>query len=100
MRHGVLVESIGDSSGPSLTGVTNAPRHDNRVGHPYPAVVERYRLLGTLVIHTDEHGAITVRTNGQSVRIEPYTGQPLTLPHLATQHLAETTLSSPAAAPR
>jgi competence protein ComEC len=79
--------------------VFSVPR-DSRFGHPYPAVVERYRLLDALVFRTDEHGAITIRTDGQSVRIEPYTGLPVTLPHMVTQHLAETTLSSPAAAPR
>ena len=46
-------------------------QRDSRFGHPHPMVVERYKALGVHVFRTDEHGAITVRTDGQSVWVDP-----------------------------
>ena len=50
-------------------------QRDSRFGHPHPMVVERYKALGVHLLRTDEHGAITVRTDGQSVWVEPYARQ-------------------------
>jgi competence protein ComEC len=74
-------------------------QRDGRFGHPHPVVVERYRTLGAQILRTDEHGAITVRTDGRSVWIQPYIGEPAMLSAPAAHHLAET-LTPPAAAPR
>ncbi len=51
-------------------------QRDNRFGHPHPLVIDRYTALGTHIFRTDEHGAITVRTDGQSLWVKPYIGQP------------------------
>jgi competence protein ComEC len=74
-------------------------QRDGRFGHPHPAVVERYRALGTQIFRTDMHGAITVRTDGHSVWIEPHIGQPALLPPTAAHHLAEMITPPPAAGP-
>jgi competence protein ComEC len=74
-------------------------QRDSRFGHPHPMVVERYKALGAHLLRTDKHGAITIRTDGQTVWVEPYTGEPAALYVPATHHLAET-LTPPSAAPR
>ena len=74
-------------------------QRDGRFGHPHPAVVERYRKLDALVFRTDTHGAITVRTDGHSVWIEPHIGPPVILPPLAAHHAAEVVTPPPAAGP-
>jgi competence protein ComEC len=63
-------------------------QRDNRFGHPHPAVVERYAALGAQIFRTDEHGAITFRTDGRVVWIEPYSGGPAVLSVPTTHHLA------------
>jgi competence protein ComEC len=55
-------------------------QRDGRFGHPHPAVVERYSTLGTRIFRTDRDGAITLRTDGRSVWIEPHVGRPVMLP--------------------
>jgi competence protein ComEC len=74
-------------------------QHDSRFGHPHPAVVERYVALGIHVLRTDEHGAITIRTDGQAVRVEPYIGDSVTISAPGTHRLAEMPVP-PAATPR
>jgi competence protein ComEC len=74
-------------------------QRDSRFGHPHPAVINRYRALGARIFRTDEHGAITVRTDGQSIWVHPYIGAPTVLSTPTLNHLAET-LTPPAAAPR
>jgi competence protein ComEC len=74
-------------------------QRDSRFGHPHPAVVERYRKLDALVFRTDMHGAITVRTDGHSVWIEPHIGEPVMLPAPVTHHLTEMIRPQPAAGP-
>ncbi|HXH12063.1 MAG TPA: DNA internalization-related competence protein ComEC/Rec2 [Alphaproteobacteria bacterium] len=64
--------------------------HDSRFGHPHPVVVERYRALGARIVRTDEHGAITVRTDGHSIWVEPYVGESVVLPIPAAHRVAET----------
>jgi hypothetical protein len=74
-------------------------QRDGRFGHPDPVVVERYRALNAHVFRTDEHGAITVRPDGQSVWIHPHIGEPAVLSAPSAHHLAET-LTPRAAGPR
>jgi competence protein ComEC len=50
-------------------------QRDGRFGHPHPTVVERYRARGAQPFRTDVHGAIRMRTAGQSVWIEPILGK-------------------------
>jgi competence protein ComEC len=69
-------------------GVISVQR-DSRFGHPHPMVVERYKALGVRVLRTDEHGAITIRTDGQAVWVTPYIGEPAVLAAPATHRLAE-----------
>ncbi len=47
----------------------------NRFGHPAPAVVARYRALGTTMFSTAEDGAVIVDTDGKSVRVRGWTGR-------------------------
>jgi len=74
-------------------------QRDNRFGHPHPLVIERYATLGTQILRTDAHGAITIRTDGQTLWIEPLIGQAVILAPAAMHQLAETTPSAPSAAP-
>lgn len=39
---------------------------------PHPSVLKRYRHRGYKIFRTDTHGAITFRTNGQRLSIEPF----------------------------
>jgi competence protein ComEC len=64
-------------------------QRDSRFGHPHPVVVERYQALGAQIFRTDAQGAITVRTDGQSVWVEPYVGRPVVLSPPVTHRLAE-----------
>ena len=64
-------------------------QRDSRFGHPHPTVVERYKALGIHLFRTDEHGAISVRTDGQSLWVEPHAGKLAALFVPATHHLAE-----------
>ncbi len=49
----------------------------NRYGHPSRAVQARYRDAGAAIFRTDLDGAITVRTDGHSLRVETNAGQTL-----------------------
>jgi competence protein ComEC len=62
---------------------------DSRFGHPHPRVIERYRALGVHVFRTDGHGAITVRTDGQSLSVEPHVGKPLMYSAPMTREVVE-----------
>jgi competence protein ComEC len=73
-------------------------QRDSRFGHPHPAVLERYMAMGAQVLRTDAHGAITIRTDGRTVWVEPYIGEPAVLSPSAPQRLAET-LGPPADPP-
>jgi competence protein ComEC len=74
-------------------------QRDSRFGHPHPDVVERYTTLGAHIFRTDVHGAITIRTDGHSVWVEPYVGEPAVLFAPVSPRLAET-LTPPRDAPR
>ena len=55
----------------------------NRFGHPAPAVVARYRALGTTMFSTAEDGAVIVDTDGKSVRVRGWTGREVTIKSIA-----------------
>jgi competence protein ComEC len=48
---------------------------DNRFNHPAPAVVARYRAMGTAMFSTAEDGAVILETDGRSVFIRGWTGR-------------------------
>jgi competence protein ComEC len=47
----------------------------NNFGHPAPEVIERYRSVGAEVFRTDRDGAVTLDTEGHTVRVHGYTGR-------------------------
>ena len=51
---------------------------DNRFGHPHPAVVERYRAIGSAMFSTASDGAVTVETDGTTVDVRGWTGRRVT----------------------
>jgi competence protein ComEC len=52
---------------------------NNRFGHPHPAVVERYRAMGTAIFSTAEDGAVFVETDGRGADIRGRTGRQLSI---------------------
>ena len=51
----------------------------NPFGHPVPSVLERYRNIGAAIYRTDKDGAVSVETDGTTVRVTTFTGRKLTL---------------------
>jgi competence protein ComEC len=51
----------------------------NPFGHPVPVVLARYRDVGAAIYRTDHDGAVTVETDGTTVRVRTFTGRSLTL---------------------
>ena len=51
----------------------------NPFGHPVPLVVDRYRAIGAAIYRTDLDGAVTVETDGKTVRLHTFTHRLLTL---------------------
>ena len=51
----------------------------NPFGHPVPLVVDRYRSIGAAIYRTDLDGAVTVETDGKTVRVHTFTNRRLTL---------------------
>jgi competence protein ComEC len=49
----------------------------NHFGHPAPAVLQRYRDVGAAIFRTDQDGAVTLETDGQSMDIRTFTGRTL-----------------------
>jgi competence protein ComEC len=43
---------------------------NNRFGHPHPAVVERYRRMGTAMFNTAQDGAVMVESDGERVEVK------------------------------
>jgi competence protein ComEC len=60
-------------------GVIFSCGRNNRFGHPHPAVVERYKAMGTAIYSTAEDGAVLVETDGERVEISGYTARVLTI---------------------
>ena len=52
---------------------------NNRFGHPHPAVVERYRAMGTAIYSTAEDGAVFVETDGERLEMSGFTGRLITI---------------------
>lgn len=42
----------------------------NRFGHPHPEVIERYRILGSILLRSDWHGAVQVRFEREGVSLK------------------------------
>jgi competence protein ComEC len=51
----------------------------NHFGHPAPAVLERYKAIGTEIFRTDQDGAVTVDTDGHFITVSGFTGRRVTL---------------------
>jgi competence protein ComEC len=51
----------------------------NPFGHPVPDVLERYRNIGAAIYRTDKDGAVSIETDGNTVRVTTFTGRKLTL---------------------
>ncbi|HKY20855.1 MAG TPA: DNA internalization-related competence protein ComEC/Rec2 [Vicinamibacterales bacterium] len=51
----------------------------NTFGHPVPSVVERYRSIGAAIYRTDHDGAVSIETDGITVRVRTFTNRRLTL---------------------
>ncbi len=51
----------------------------NRFGHPAQIILDRYRRAGAAVFRTDEHGAVTLDTDGQTAALTTFTGRRLRL---------------------
>ncbi|RPI54847.1 MAG: MBL fold metallo-hydrolase [Acidobacteria bacterium] len=66
-----------DALGPDVA-VIGAGR-GNPFGHPVPAVLARYRAMGAAIYRTDLDGAVTVETDGTTVRVGTFLGRRLTL---------------------
>jgi competence protein ComEC len=49
----------------------------NRYRHPHAAVLDRYRAVGARILRTDLDGAVTIRTDGQVLEAETFTGRRL-----------------------
>jgi competence protein ComEC len=47
----------------------------NAFGHPAPEVLERYREAGAAIFRTDQDGAVTIDTDGDSLEVGTFTGQ-------------------------
>jgi len=61
------------------TAVIFSAGRANRFGHPAPAVVDRYRAMGTTMFSTAEDGAVTLDTDGERVEIRTRSGRDVTL---------------------
>ena len=53
---------------------------NNRFGHPHPAVVARYRAIGTEILSTASDGAVFVDTDGMTARVWGWRGRDVRLP--------------------
>jgi competence protein ComEC len=49
---------------------------DNRFRLPADEVLQRYRTLGTQIYRTDQHGAITISTDGHNLQVETFIKNP------------------------
>ena len=45
-------------------------------GLPHPEVLRRFQDLGCKIFRTDRHGAVTVFTDGENIRVVPYRVDP------------------------
>jgi competence protein ComEC len=47
---------------------------ENSYGHPHPAIVERLAEHHAAILRTDRDGLVTIRTDGQHLTVESYSG--------------------------
>jgi len=52
----------------------------NQFGHPAPVVVERYAKVGPHFLRTDRDGAVTVLTDGRTLRVHTFAGSDFVSP--------------------
>jgi beta-lactamase superfamily II metal-dependent hydrolase len=64
----------------------------NAFGHPAPAVLQRYRDAGAEIFRTDQDGAVTVDSDGESLDVHAFAGR--------TVHLTRMPPPLPTAEPR
>ena len=57
----------------------------NPFGHPVASVLERYRSAGSAIYRTDQDGAVSVETDGTTLRVTTFLGRRLTLTTRATR---------------
>jgi competence protein ComEC len=58
----------------------------NHFGHPAPQVLQRYREIGAAIFRTDQDGAITLDTDGNSIDIHTFSGRHLALSGAMAHH--------------
>jgi competence protein ComEC len=51
----------------------------NPFGHPVASVVERYRAIAAAIYRTDDDGAVSIETDGTTLRVSTFNGRTLTL---------------------
>ena len=72
-HHGSLSSSTShflESVRPSYAILSVGERNIGRL--PHPEVIKRYQELGAKIYRTDNHGAITIRTDGEKIEIKPF----------------------------
>ena len=69
-RH-VELEAISDALRPDIAIISSG--RGNPFGHPVPASWQRYRDIGAAIYRTDQDGAVTVETDGNTVRVRTFT---------------------------
>ncbi len=69
----------------------------NHFGHPVPAVLERYRAVGAEIFRTDQDGAVTMDSDGDSIAMTTFNGRRLNMSALEAHH--EDTKSTKATKP-
>ena len=52
---------------------------NNTFGHPAPDVLKRYHDIGAQIFRTDRDGAVSVTTDGYSVKVRGFTGRGVTV---------------------
>ena len=63
-------EAFLEEAAPSRTLISAGK--DNRYGHPHEETLERLKEAGCSVYSTQENGTLTVRTDGQKVKLSGY----------------------------
>jgi beta-lactamase superfamily II metal-dependent hydrolase len=58
----------------------------NHFGHPAPVILQRYRDAGAAIFRTDQDGAVTLDTDGQSIKVHTFTGRQFKLSAATTYH--------------
>ncbi|WP_054691953.1 DNA internalization-related competence protein ComEC/Rec2 [Syntrophomonas palmitatica] len=67
---GSLVPALYEETSPDWAVISVGA--NNRFGHPSPIVLQELAQRGIKVLRTDQDGAISVRSDGRFIKIEPY----------------------------